>query len=276
MLHGAALSGNLGTGVYTVGLRPYCSAGIMIKQLAVALITGAANNIGRAAAQAFAEDHIVVLADIEDATEAAQEIGQDAVAVQGDVSDAADCARWIKAAEEHGPLRGIVHAAGITRPPQTVEEISPAEWDEVIRVNLTGSFLLAQAAIPALRRAGDAAVVFISSRAGKSGFTIAGLTGGRAAAKAHYAASKAGLISLTKSLAMELAADGIRVNCIAPGPIEGTMIPRQSWPQVAEQVPLGRLGRPDEIAAAAWFLCSADAAFTTGHILDVNGGVLMD
>ncbi len=240
----------------------------------VALITGAANNIGRAIAAAFAMDHRVVLADLQDAADAAGEIGNDAVAVQGDVSEPADCATWIETAEKLGPLRVVVHSAGITWPAKPVVDMPIEEWEKTVRVNLTGTFILMRTAIPALRRAGEAVAVLISSRAGKTGF--AALAANPGATKAHYAASKAGVISLTKSLALELAPDRIRVNCVAPGPIEGAMIPRHQWEEISSRVPLGRLGKPEEIAAAVRFLCSPGAAFITGHVLDVNGGTLMD
>lgn len=94
--------------------------------------------------------------------------------------------------------------------------------------------------------------------------------------KAHYCASKAGVNSLIKSFAIELAPYGVRVNGVAPGSIEGTMIPREQWAALAERIPLGRLGRPEEVADAVWFLCSPQASYITGHLLDVNGGTLMD
>jgi 3-oxoacyl-[acyl-carrier protein] reductase len=240
----------------------------------VAVVTGAASNIGLATARLFGDDHAVVLADLQDAAEAARAIGAHAVAVQGDVTNPADCARWIATAERHGALQSVVHAAAITAQPRPIDEIPLDEWERIIRVNLTGSFILMQAAMPALRRTPGSAAVLIASRAGKTGYAALALN--PRATKAHYAASKAGVISLVKSLAMELAPDGVRVNGIAPGPIEGTMLPREQWAELAARVPLGRMGTPDEIAAAARFLCSPAASFITGHILDVNGGVLMD
>ena len=122
--------------------------------------------------------------------------------------------------------------------------------------------------------AGQGAMVLFSSRAAKTGFAALGSNGAKT--KAHYCASKAGVISLVKSLAMELAPYGIRANGVAHGPVQGTMIPKESWPVIAEKVPLNRLGTPEEMAEGAWFLCSPQAAFITGHILDINGGTLMD
>lgn len=243
------------------------------KETSVALITGAANGIGLAAVTAFAADHLVVLADLEDAAAAAQEIGSGAVAVSGDVTDPADCARWVETAESHGRLRSVVHAAGIAGTAQFIEDMRLDDWERIIRVNLTGSFLMAQAAIPALRRAGDGSMVLISSRSGRTGYTVSGAVG--SIARADYATSKAGVISLTRSLSFELAHEGIRFNNIAPGPVETRLVPSDLLVEIAAHLPVGRLGRPEEIAAAAHYLCSPEAAFITGHTLDINGGSVM-
>jgi 3-oxoacyl-[acyl-carrier protein] reductase len=246
----------------------------VLKEKPVVIITGAANNIGRACAVALARDHKVVLADLLDTTSLSRELGDCAVSVQGDVTNPDDCRCWAAEAEAHGPLKGLVHSAAITKPAVTVEQMSLAEWEGVIRVNLTGTFVVTQAMIPAMRRAGGGGMVLITSRAGKTG--VAALNVNANATKAHYCASKAGVISLVKSLATELAKDNIRVNGLAPGSIEGAMIPKEQWAVIAQKIPLGRLGRPEEIAEATRFLCSSQASYITGHILDVNGGTLMD
>jgi 3-oxoacyl-[acyl-carrier protein] reductase len=239
----------------------------------VALVTGAASNIGKATAEDLARDHLVVLADLVDTSDLAREIGNGAISVSGDVSNGEDCRRWVETARRVGGLHVLAHAAGITRETVPSGQIKLCDWEDVIRVNLTGSFLLLQAAMELLAESAPSSVVLVSSRAGQVGASAHGIN--PQATKPHYVSSKAGVIAMTKSFAMELAPRGVRVNCVAPGPIEGSMIPREKWDTIARAVPLGRLGRADEVASAIRFLASDAAAFITGHTLNVNGGTFM-
>jgi 3-oxoacyl-[acyl-carrier protein] reductase len=241
----------------------------------VALIAGAVagpdgDNIGAAVARALAKDHRLALFDRADPRPTLDAVGGDGIAVTGDIGRDDDCRRTVAEAAAIGGLKVLVNAAGITRPSRPVEHIDPAEWDEIIRVNLTGAFLLCRAAIPEMRKAGGGAIILIGSRAGRSPFPSRGVA--PVATKAHYAASKAGIISLTRSLALELASDGIRVNCVAPGPVKGAMMPPETWDAAAASVPLGRLAEAREIADAVSFLVSPAAGYITGQTLDVNGG----
>ena len=240
----------------------------------VAIVTGAASNIGRAIAEELASTHALVLLDRADASSVAGRLPQ-AVAVQADVCNGGDCARAVAAAQRLGPLKALIHAAGITQPAVPIADMKVQDWEQVLRVNLTGSFVLAQAAIPALVAGAPSSIVLISSRAGKVGY--AGFGQALSASKAHYAASKAGVNSLMRSLAIELAGRGVRVNVVAPGAIATDMIARERWEEIGAAVPLKRIGTPVDIARAARFLIDPDAAgYITGHVLNVNGGTLME
>ena len=245
-----------------------------MSQKPVAIVTGAANNIGLACATRFANGgYTVILADIADTTEQASRL-PNSVPARVDVSNMESCQAVVELAKSLGQLKALVHCAGITKPACSILEMPVEEWEQVIRVNLTGSFLLAKACIPAMLGVEGASMVLFSSRAAKTGFAALGSNGSKT--KAHYCASKAGVISFVKSLAMELSEFGLRVNGVAPGPVEGTMIPQAQWEAIASRVPLHRLGKTEDMAEAAWFLASPQAAFITGHILDVNGGTHMD
>lgn len=239
-------------------------------QRPVAVVTGGSSNIGWACVRRFAVSHRVLIADLRPPAEPMPE-GVSFHAT--DVSDAAACAALMAQAAGLGEVTALVHSAAITMPARPIEQIAPDEWRRVIEVNLTGAFLVAQAAIPALRAA-RGAMVMIASRAARTG--CAALVPTPAGTKPHYCASKAGVLSLVRSLAVELAADGVRVNAVVPGSIEGAMIPRERWPELAARIPLGRLGLPDEVADAAAYLCSPEARYVTGHALDVNGGTWMN
>jgi 3-oxoacyl-[acyl-carrier protein] reductase len=239
----------------------------------VALVTGASRGIGRAiAARLAAQGAIVVCAARGDnATPAAGEIvaaGGKAEAITLDVTDDAAVARAPgDIVERHGRLDIVVSNAGVTRD-QLLLRMKRDDWDAVIATNLTATFALAQAAIRPMLKQRGGRIIAVGSIVGKVGN----------AGQANYAASKAGLIGFAKSLAREVASRGITVNVIAPGMIDTDMtraISEKAHVDWAAQIPLGRLGTPDDVAAAACYLASDEAAYITGHVLAVNGGMNM-
>jgi 3-oxoacyl-[acyl-carrier protein] reductase len=241
----------------------------------VAIITGAANNIGLAIANKFIQHYRVVGLDRAfESDDRASSSSDDAVRrISCDITNAREVEGALELARGLGPIKVVVNSAAITESRASIRDTSIDSWRRMMEVNLTGAFIVMKTSIPYLQESQGVGLL-ISSRAGKVGY--AGFDPNPLGTKAHYCASKAGVISLVKSLAIELAPFGIRVNGIAPGSIEGTMIPKELWAGLAEKIPLKRLGLPAEIAETAYFLCSDASSYITGHILDVNGGTLMD
>jgi NAD(P)-dependent dehydrogenase (short-subunit alcohol dehydrogenase family) len=183
-----------------------------------------------------------------------------------------DCEGAVNAAlQAHSRLDVLVHAAGVIFRNRTVEQTSEEEWDATMNTNVKGAFLIARYALPALRKT-SGTIVNVASYVGLVGF----------AKGSAYAASKAALVNLTRSMALDHAADNIRVNCVCPGSVETDMI-RTAWQltgdvenarrQWAEKHPLGRIAAPEEIARVILFLASDDASFITGAALAVDGGI---
>lgn len=242
----------------------------------VALVTGAQQGIGRAIAVALARDGADVGVNFLDDAAAAEKVageirglGRRAVTVQGDVSQTASVQEMVKTVVDAlGPPDVLVNNAGVF-PRASFLELPEREWDHVLGINLKGSFLCAQAVARALVAAGrPGAIVNISSSA------VRGDPRG-----VHYSSSKAGVVGLTRAMALALAPHGIRVNAIAPG-LTDTAQPRygNTEEQIAErarEIPLGRIAQPEEIAKVAVFLASAESGWVTGELIHVNGGVYM-
>lgn len=248
-------------------------------QQRLALVTGAARGIGLGVAERLAGDGLnVVLVDLIDEVHgAARGLAAKGLAVEACVADIAreDAVRALvdDVLARHGRLDVLVNNAGISPKhggrKALVQDTSLEEWQAVLAVNLTGPFLMCRAALPAMRRHGWGRIVNMSSQAGRTRSQIAG---------SHYAASKAGLIGFSRTLAAEVGADGITVNCIAPGRIETPMAATAGVDvnrAYVSQIPVARIGHPGDIASAVSFLASEEAGFITGATLDVNGGHFM-
>ncbi len=241
----------------------------------VAFVSGAAGGIGRETALAFAhEGASVVVADVDEQanTETARQIeaaGGRVVAVRCDVTRSQELEAAMEATvKAFGGLDVAFNNAGIEQPTAPAADISEDDWDRVIAINLRGVFLSMKHEIPLLLRRGGGAIVNTSSGAGVKGF----------AGGAAYGASKFGVIGVTKCTALDYASSGIRINAVCPGIVDTHMIGRvfgdttEGRQAVLDQEPIGRIGRPDEIAATVLWLCSEEASFAIGHAMVVDGG----
>jgi 3alpha(or 20beta)-hydroxysteroid dehydrogenase len=237
---------------------------------AVVVVTGAARGIGFSCAQLLvAQGARVVVADVDGpaAEAAAHELGTAAaIGVSVDVRSQADCAAMVAAGRDaFGRITGLVHAAGVNQPPCPIAELTDEEWRRVLDINLSGTLFAIQAVSPYLAE-GGAIVTFAS---GAARVVRKGI--------AAYAASKAGVVALTKVAALELGPQGVRVNAIAPGFIDTEMNQAKLTPErraaIARSAPLGRVGRPDEIARVTSFLLSAESSYVSGDVIAVDGGV---
>jgi len=240
----------------------------------IALVTGASRGIGEAIARRLASEGAHVLAAARSADALARVVGEIAAtggkasALALDLADAASIDAAVKSAlAAHGEIHVLVNNAGVTED-NLILRMGKDAWDRVLATNLTGVFLLTQAVIKGMVRKRYGRIVNVTS--------VVGLMGN--AGQANYAASKAGLIGLTMSVARELASRNITCNAVAPGFIATAMTEKMTdaaREAMSAQIPLGRLGAPDDVAAAAAFLASDEAAYITGTVVNVSGGLYM-
>lgn len=241
----------------------------------VALITGASGALGRAIAERLAEDGFDLALHYRKGKEAAEKLvaslrtgGVEARAYAADICKPAEVQRLVARIEDElGPLSVVVNNAGLVRD-KTLHKLTDEDWSEVLDTNLRGAFHICRSVIPSLSGRREGRIVNISSIVGAMGNY----------GQANYAASKAGLIGMTKSLAKELAKDGITVNAICPGFMDTPMVrkvPAQVQEKILAQIPLGRFGEPRAVGEAVAYLAGTGGSWVTGQVLHVNGGMYM-
>ena len=247
-----------------------------------ALITGAAGGIGSATARAFAREGAdLCLSDLTDTGTIAAEVGElgrRAVEVRTDVTDRAEVQKMVGAAiDAFGRIDILVTVAGVTSL-GNAESLDEDEWDRVIDINLKGTWLCCQAVIAQMREQQYGRIVTLGSVVGKVGGNPRPWLDREeplGSANVAYGASKLGVHAVTFFLAKELAAEGITVNSLAPGPI-ATSMTAQRRDSLMNLIPVGRMGTPEEVAEAALFLADETSGFITGETLDINGGIMVD
>lgn len=242
----------------------------------VALITGGAglNGLGFATARLMAAQGArVVICDLEraDPAAAAAQLGAAHLGLVADVTDKASCDAAVQAAlQAYGRIDTLVNNAGITQPVKTLE-ITGSDYDRILDVSLRGTLYMSQAVLPTMQQQRSGSIICISSVSAQRG---GGILGGP-----HYSAAKAGVLGLAKAMAREFGPENIRVNCITPGLIGTDIIKgkltEEKKAEIAETIPLARLGRADDIAGACVYLASPLSSYCTGITLDVNGGMLI-
>jgi 3-oxoacyl-[acyl-carrier protein] reductase len=244
----------------------------------VAWVTGSSTGIGRAIALGFAREGCRVVVHYNSSEDKAHEVadwvgelGGEALLVKGDVSDSGDVRRMTGEIEgRYGRVDVLVNNAGSLIERRTLEEMTEDLWDRVMEVNLKSVYLCSQAVLPLMRRQGKGRIINVTSVAARNG-------GGPGSVA--YATAKGGVSTLTRAMAKELVADGVLVNGIAPGviatPFHDRFTPPEVRDQIAQGIPLGREGTPEETAGAVLFLASSAADYLVGEIIEINGGLLM-
>jgi NAD(P)-dependent dehydrogenase (short-subunit alcohol dehydrogenase family) len=234
-------------------------------------VTGGASGIGAATARALdADGHSVIVADrdLRAAEVVARQLTHQAIALKVDVSEERDTKQLAQAASEHGDLAVLVNAAGIGSTHNALDT-PPELWDQVMAVNARGTFLCCKHVLPPMLTRGSGSIVNVAS--------VAGLVG--VPRRAAYCASKGAVIALTRALAIDHVADGVRVNAVAPGTIDSPWVRRlveeagESLASLTARQPLGRLGRPEEVAEAIVYLATDRSSFATGTVLVLDGGL---